>query len=109
LKDCALIQEQIAWDRELPEQLQLHVLSCTDCNRVATEFASLNSWVAEQFDASIPEGFADRVMARIASQSRSNRIFSSVWMQTAIVAAGCVIAVLHLIRFVLVAVVPVLT
>jgi hypothetical protein len=119
LKDCALIQEQIAWDKELPEEIQLHVLSCEDCNRVATEFASLDSWIAQHLDASIPEGFADAVMARITSKPQrdfgvrwlpeaSRRILSSRWMQVGIVAAGSVIAVLNLIRFVLSVILPVI-
>ncbi len=120
MKDCVLIQEQISWDRELPEELQMHVLSCKDCSRVATEFASLDSWVAEHLEASMPEGFADMVMARIATQlpghpdvpwllMSSGRIMSSRWLQMGMVAAGSVIAVLNLIRFVLVVILPVLT
>ena len=118
MKDCASIQEQIAWDAQLPEAIQMHVLSCIDCNRIAMEFASLNSWVSEHLETSIPEGFADAVMARITSQVgaapdvpslRVSRKFSSPWMQAALFAAGCVIAILNLIRFVLVVVLPVLT
>ncbi len=120
MKDCVLIQEQISWDRKLPEELQMHVLSCKDCSRVATEFASLDSWMAEHLEASIPQGFADMVMARIAAQSSadtawlsptSSRILSSRWLQMGMVAAGSAIAVLNLVRFVLVVILslPVLT
>ena len=118
MKDCALIQEQIAWDKALPEEIKVHVLSCKDCSRVATEFASLDSWMAEHLDASIPEGFADSVMARITARPHldsgmrwlpetSRRILSSRWMQIGIVAAGSMIAVLNLIRFVLAVILPV--
>ena len=119
MKDCALIQEQIAWDKDLPEEIQMHVLSCEECNRVATEFAGLDSWIAEHLDASIPEGFADGVMARITQKPQidsgrrwlpetSRRILASRWMQVGIVAAGSVIAILNLIRFVLAVILPVL-
>jgi hypothetical protein len=117
LNDCALIQEQIAWDKELPETIQAHVLSCKDCTRVAMEFASLDSWMAEHLEASIPEGFANTVMARITTKPHrsgihwlpetSRRILSSRWMQVGIVAAGSVIAILNLIRFVLAVILPV--
>ena len=119
MKDCALIQEQIAWDKDLPEEIQMHVLSCEACNRVAIEFAGLDSWIAEHLDTSIPEGFADAVMARVTQKPQidsgrswlpeiSRRILASRWMQVGIVAAGSIIAVLNLIRFVLAVILPVL-
>ena len=114
-----MIQEQIAWDRELPEQVQMHVLSCKDCSQIATEFAGLDSWMAEHLEASIPEGFADAVMSRITTKpaggsdvpwmpATSRQILSSRWMQAAIVAGGSLIAILNLIRFVLAVILPVL-
>jgi hypothetical protein len=120
VKDCVLIQEQISWDRQLPEEIQLHVLNCEGCSRVAAEFASLDSWMAEHLDASIPDGFANMVMARIAAQpygrpdtawlpTRPGRILSSPWIQLGLVAAGSAIAILNLIRFVLAVMLPVLT
>lgn len=109
MNSCVAIQEQIAWDRKLSEDVQIHVLACAECGKVAAEFASLDVWMSE-YDVSIPSGFADKVMLQIDALEGSHRpaVFSSRWAEWGLVSAAAVIAIWNLIQFVLGVLLPVL-
>ena len=64
-RPCHLIQEDIAWGRELRQEDKTHVLSCSACSETASRFAELDSLVREAIKTEIPPGFADRVVAKI--------------------------------------------
>jgi len=64
-RPCQLIQEDIAWGRELRQEDKKHVLSCSACSEIAAQVAELDSLVREVIEPKIPPGFADRVVAKI--------------------------------------------
>jgi hypothetical protein len=64
-RPCHLIQEDIAWGRELRQEDKKHVLSCSACSEIASQFAEMDSLVREAIETKIPPGFADRVVAEI--------------------------------------------
>lgn len=64
-RPCHLIQEDIAWGRELRQEDKKHVLSCSACSEIAAQVAELDSIVREAIKTEIPPGFADRVVAKI--------------------------------------------
>lgn len=117
---CNRVQESLAWSRELSEEDQKHVLGCSQCNRVATEAATLDAIVVSQLDPVVPENFAEKVMARISNEmalplgsSRSERFFdrlssllSRESVQVAMAPLGFVFAIGNLIRFVFAVLLP---
>jgi hypothetical protein len=64
-RPCQLIQEDIAWGRELRPEDKKHVLSCSACSEIVTQVAELDSLVREVIEPTIPPGFADTVIAKI--------------------------------------------
>jgi len=64
-RPCCLIQEDIAWGRELRQEDKKHVLSCSACSEIAAQVAELDSLVRDVIEPKIPPGFADRVVAKI--------------------------------------------
>jgi hypothetical protein len=109
VNSCVAVQEQIAWDRKLSEDVQMHILSCAECGQVAAEFASLDVWMSH-YDVSIPSGFADKVMHQIDALEGTQRsgLFSSRWAELGLVSAGAAFAIWNLIQFVLAVLLPVL-
>ena len=76
-RPCHLIQEDIAWNRELRREEKKHVLSCSSCSEIADQVAELDSLVHEVIKQEIPPGFADRVVAKIwKEESRGDNLFS---------------------------------
>jgi hypothetical protein len=79
-RPCHLIQEDIAWNRELSQEDKKHVLSCSSCSEIADQVEELDSLVREVIEQEIPTGFADRVMARIwEEESKGSHLFSQ-WL-----------------------------
>lgn len=75
-RPCHLIQEDIAWGRELRQEDKKHVLSCRACSEIAAQVAELDSLVREVIEPKIPPGFADRVIAKIwEEETRSENPF----------------------------------
>ena len=64
-RSCCLIQEDIAWGRELSQEDKKHVLSCSECSGIAAQVAELDSLVREVIEPNMPSGFADRVITKI--------------------------------------------
>jgi len=65
LRPCHLIQEDIAWGRELKQADKKHVPSCNACSEIAAQVEELDSLVREVIEPNIPPKFADRVIAKI--------------------------------------------
>lgn len=79
-RPCHLIQEDIACNRELSQEDNQHVLSCSSCSDVAAKVAELDSLVHKVFDQEIPLDFADRVIAKISEEeSQSDNLYSQ-WL-----------------------------
>lgn len=110
-RPCHLIQEDIAWNRELSQEDINHVLSCSSCSEIADQVAELDSLVREVIEQEIPTGFADRVVARICEEESMDdslfsqwlplleRIFYSRIVQWALVGIGSVIGLFKIFRF----------
>ena len=109
---CNAIQERIVVGDVLDEAGQKHVLACASCGRLAAEWETLDGLVAQGLDAGIavPDGFADRVMARIApdpvASSRFESLLGRRWVQLALTQVGLAVAIANLLRFVFSTLVP---
>lgn len=68
---CALIQENIAWNREMSEGDRLHAMSCLHCMEILGLITELDTIVKESNQPEIPAGFADKVMSIIEEEERS--------------------------------------
>jgi hypothetical protein len=76
-RPCHLIQQDIACNRELSQEDNQHVLSCSSCSDVAAKVTELDSLVRKVFDQEMPSDFADRVVTKIGQEeSQSNSFFS---------------------------------
>lgn len=107
-KSCREIQEALASEKALSPEAQNHVLDCSACTAVSEEITELHALILEGTEDFVPEGFADRVMARVLTDSKqelSLRPFllrtEALWLRWASVAGAIVIAGHHLVRFVL--------
>ena len=110
-RPCHLIQEDIAWGRELRQEDKKHVLSCSTCSEIASQFEELDSLVREAIEAKIPAGFSDRVVAKIWGEEtkRDNPLYQwfplleralySRAVQWAFVGIGSVFGLFKIIRF----------
>ena len=72
-KDCTFVQENIAWGRALSQLDQDHILSCSNCSEVAMEFEEIDSVIKNE-EASVPLGFADKVMEKVMAHEKSQVI-----------------------------------
>ncbi len=79
-RSCHLIQEDIAWRRELSPEDKKHVLSCSSCSDIAAQVEELDSLVRKVFDQEIPSSFADRVMTKIGEEESKGDSLSSQWL-----------------------------
>lgn len=79
-RPCHLIQEDIACNRELSQEDNQHVLSCSSCSDVAAKFAELDSLVRKVIDQEIPPDFAGRVVAKIWGEESQSEKFFSPWL-----------------------------
>ena len=70
---CQIIQENIAWNRELSEQDKEHILSCTKCSEVAASMEEMDSLMKEAGYAEVPSGFADRIMMKILEDEKEEK------------------------------------
>jgi hypothetical protein len=109
---CNAIQERIVLGDALDDASQTHVLACTGCSRMAAEWVTLNSQVADGIDGGIdvPDGFAERVMAALAPEpaaaSRFDQLLGRRWVQLVLTQVGLAVAIANLLRFVFSTLVP---
>jgi hypothetical protein len=69
---CHWVQENIASGVHLPAHHQHHLSACAPCQEVNEQYRQLEAMFALD-DVSIPDGFADSVMARIGSAPEAGR------------------------------------
>jgi hypothetical protein len=76
------------------------------CSRFVSEWLALDSLIAEEINDKVvvPDGFADRVMARIEpaadATSRFDTLLGRRWVQLALTQVGLAVAIANLLRFV---------
>jgi hypothetical protein len=110
-RPCHLIQEDIACNRELSQEDNQHVLSCSSCSDVAAKVAELDSLIRKVIDQEIPPNFADRVVAKIWEEESQSDNFYSQWLpllerifysrgfQWVLVGVGSVFGLFKIFRF----------
>jgi anti-sigma factor RsiW len=100
MSDCTEIQERIALGQPLFDAQRVHLSSCERCSQVAETFSRLDASL-ESLAEPVPDGFADRVMSRIAvlESVRPNRWFDAHWAQLALANAALVCALVNTVRF----------
>ena len=111
---CNRVQECIALGEALDEASQGHVLDCAQCARVAAEFVTLDAQVTGELASAVvvPDGFADRVMARLdeaslrRTEGKLDRLLGRRWVQIGLAYMGAAVALVNLLRFVLGSLIP---
>jgi len=109
---CNAIQERIVAGAPLDEASQAHALECGSCSRIAAEWLALESSIADALDdvPEVPDGFADRVMARLEDEACERRDAARTsgrrWLHIALANLGLAIAVANLLRFILSTLLP---
>ena len=100
---CAETQEKIARGEPLDDAERDHALDCAECSSVVVLAATLDA-----LDPGVPEGFADRVMTRVALEAKDGaleparppRWYEGRWAGVLLAAAATLVFVLNAARFV---------
>jgi len=95
---CIEVQERIALGEPLHQAEQLHLSSCERCSRVAETYSQLDVSLASLSEP-VPDGFADRVMGRIAAAAVAPRWFDARWFELALANVALVCAAVNAVRF----------
>jgi anti-sigma factor RsiW len=105
--DCNQVQEMVAQCESLGPAERAHVAACAACSAVAESWGQLEALLRDDPAVTVPDGFADRVMASIAEQPRpAARWFERRWVQYGMVQVGALVSLFNLFRFVLRLLVP---
>lgn len=112
---CTETQEKLARGEALDDNERDHALTCAECSALAADCATLDAALAE-LDPSVPEGFADRVMASIAREvaagsaverATRTRWYERRWAGVLLSSAAALVALLNVARFVVNVLIPV--
>jgi hypothetical protein len=97
---CIEVQERIALGEPLPDLERIHVSSCEQCSLVAETYSLLDASL-ESLAEPVPEGFADRMMSRLAANesARSPSWFDARWFELALANVALLCALLNTVRF----------
>jgi len=97
---CSETQERIALGEPLGEEERLHLSGCEQCSVVAQTYSLLDASLSSLAEP-VPDGFADRVMQRLASHelARSPRWFDAGWVELALANAALLCALVNTVRF----------
>jgi len=100
MKPCSEMQERIARGDILLSAEQQHVATCTSCASVVMAYSVLDQTL-DAISHDVPAGFADRVMAALASEVASppRRWFERPSIQLALAHAGALCAAVNVARF----------
>ncbi len=97
--NCNDIQEKLARALVLSPEDARHATDCAACAGVAETYALLD--VALDPERVLPpDGFADRVMARLESEGDARRFIDRPWVTVLLVNAAVVLAMLNVARFI---------
>jgi anti-sigma factor RsiW len=86
-----------------------HAAVCAACSAVVESWGQLDALLQDDPAVTVPQGFADRVMAAIADQPGTVaplRWFERRWVQLGLVQVGALVSLFNLFRFVLRVLVP---
>lgn len=113
---CTETQEKLARGEALDDRERDHALACPECGALAADCATLDAALAE-LEPSVPEGFADRVMASIAREvtagsavyegATPTRWYEQRWAGMLLSSAAALVALLNVARFVASVLIPV--
>ncbi|MEO7035444.1 MAG: hypothetical protein ABI548_16070 [Polyangiaceae bacterium] len=97
---CIEVQERIALGEPLPGLERSHLSSCAHCSSVAETYSLLDASL-ESLAEPVPQGFADRVISRLAGHevARSPRWFNACWVELAFANLALACALLNTVRF----------
>ena len=110
--DCNRVQEMVARSEGLGPEESAHARVCAACSAVLESWGQLDALLQESLAGTVPEGFADRVMAAIADEPvvvAPLRWFERGWVQVGLVQLGALVSLFNLVRFVLRVLVPTLS
>ena len=108
---CALIQETIAWNREMNESDKLHCMSCPKCMEIFGLITELDVFIKESSQPEIPADFADKVMLLIEEEEQSAKdwfdklsvkvgsLFQLKFVRWALVGSGILFSIFRFFRF----------
>lgn len=105
---CTETQEKLIRGEALDDGERDHALTCPECGALAADCATLVAALAE-LEPSVPEGFADRVMASIAHEvaagsaverAAPTRWYERRWAGVLLSSAAALVALLNVARFV---------
>lgn len=100
MTSCIEVQEAIALGERLSDAERVHLSGCERCSHVAETYSQLDASL-EFLAAPVPEGFADRVMSRLAAPelARAPRWFEARWVEVALANVALVCALVNTVRF----------
>ncbi len=105
---CTETQEKLTRGEALDDGERDHALSCAECGAFAAACATLDVALTE-LEPCVPEGFADRVMARIEREVDGPRgreratptlWYEQRWAGMLLASAAALVAILNFARFV---------
>jgi len=99
---CNETQETIVAGQPLSGDLQRHAAACARCTAVAASYSLLDATL-QTFAPTVPDGFADRVMALVAAEGAPGwvgRWFERRPIQLALAHAAALCAALNVVWFV---------
>jgi len=109
--NCETIQETIALAHTLTQAQKAHLATCTHCQRVQQQMQQLDSLVEQATQDLVPQGFVERVMARLPGSTPSLNsesllgekllamVSRSRLLQTLLLGLGMVVGITHIVRF----------
>jgi hypothetical protein len=97
---CIEIQERIALGEPLLDSEHRHLSSCERCSFVAETYSQLDASL-ESLAEPVPDGFAERVMSRLAApkEAYAPRWFESRWFELGLANVALVCALVNAVRF----------
>jgi anti-sigma factor RsiW len=102
--DCNQVQEMVARGESLGPDERAHVAVCVACGSVVQSWSQLDALLRGDLTGTVPDGFADRVMAAVAHEPARVaplRWFERRWVQLGLVQVGALVSLFNLFRFVL--------
>jgi hypothetical protein len=104
---CGDVQEAVAMGRNLPDEARSHLLACQACAEVAASYCELDQCLdAAAARVVVPEGFADRIMAALPTESPAPAFWRRPWVYVVFAHAAAGVGLFNLLRLVLRFVIP---
>ena len=98
MSSCNNVQENIARGDALSEDERTHTAACASCASVLADFTVIEA-ALNGFGPAVPAGFADRVMASVATEAGAPPHASRWWVPPALAYAAGVLAALNAASF----------